>query len=57
MTLEEIRRIAPDKAQAKCLQCGHNWKLQRGDAFLCPYCLYRPEKVKLTFGYMEFQEG
>lgn len=55
MTVAEIASIVPNEAQAKCLKCGHNWKLERGDAFLCPYCHFVPEEIKVGYRYVEFQ--
>jgi rubrerythrin len=42
----------------RCEACGHNWKMDRGDAFLCPYCLNAP--LEITFHsttYAELPEG
>lgn len=47
MTREEMQRIAATKATARCGVCGHNWKIERGDAFRCPYCYNSPEDLTI----------
>lgn len=46
-----------DGVEAKCLNCGTLWPMQRGDGFRCPYCNVEFTKVYMRATaprYMEF---
>lgn len=52
-------RIGLEKVRARCDTCGGEWKLFRGDAFVCPYCMNQPEDVLLgsVTGYVMLMDS
>lgn len=48
MTKDEMQEIMRTKTTARCECCGHNWELERGDAFSCPFCYNSPEELVLS---------
>lgn len=38
LSMATFERLSADHIDAKCVPCGHSWKLERHEAFRCPYC-------------------
>lgn len=56
---ERMQRLAADKATARCDECGCNWEIHRGDAFLCPFCAATFTAAHLSVGgaYIQLEGG